>query len=120
MPIPPLSKGCSARGADMGRPNVHAVDRTASIKFHVEYMPFFDGAYDRGGAYWGSPANLWRAVSTEEVWCVSNWDGTSFKHRVELYFRANSRDVVKHRITTPHVGVNASELLGYTNARFFR
>lgn len=119
MPLPKLTKAHSARGADMGRPNVHAVDRTAPIKFYVEYMPFSDGVYDRGGAYWGSPANLWRAVSTEEVWCVSNWDGTPFKHRVELYFRAKDREEAKVKVKAPRLQV-CPDGCGYLNAKFFR
>jgi len=112
MPIPPLTKAYSARGANMGRRDVHAVDKTAKIKFHVAYMPFTDGVYDQGGAYWGSPANLWRAVSTVEVPCVSNWDGTPFTHRVEMYFRIGG-PFRPERVKT-------QVLAHYPNAKFFR
>jgi hypothetical protein len=112
MPIPKLSDAGSERGAQMGRRDVHAIDRTVPIKFHIAYMPFSDGCYDRGGAYWGSPANLWRAVSTEEVACASNWDGSAFPHRVELYFRIGGPYRPER--------LKAQIREAYPNAKFFR
>lgn len=44
-------------GAPMGRCNV-GVRPTDGTKIFDCYVPFIDGAYDKGGAYWGSPANL--------------------------------------------------------------
>ena len=48
-----LSKGCSKYGAQMGRSNVLPDDKDQSIKLHLVYLPFVDGDYDQGGAYWG-------------------------------------------------------------------
>jgi hypothetical protein len=45
-------------GAPMGRRS----DNPASVdgeKLFLRYVPFVDGCYDRGGAYWGMPANLY-------------------------------------------------------------
>lgn len=36
-------------------------------KVFLQRVPFVDGCYDRGGAYWGAPANLWRAYAEQEV-----------------------------------------------------
>ena len=44
-------------GAPMGRSNVGT--RPSKGKVYTRYVPFYDGAYDKGGAYWGSPANLY-------------------------------------------------------------
>lgn len=48
---------CS-RGAPMGR-----LDRQPEEgeRLWLARVPFIDGCYDRGGAYWGAPANLWVA-----------------------------------------------------------
>lgn len=37
-------------------------------RVHLQRVPLFDGGcYDKGGAYWGSPANLWCAWNDEGV-----------------------------------------------------
>ena len=46
----------SKYGAPMGRRS----DKVFG-KVHLERVPFVDGDYDQGGAYWGGPANLWCA-----------------------------------------------------------
>lgn len=61
----PLSEVGSARGAPMGRRDHHADDQDAPIKLIVHHLPFVDGDYDAGGAYWGAGEPLWRAVEPE-------------------------------------------------------
>lgn len=56
-----LSKVNSSRGAPMGRPEHHA-HGCEGIVFELEWVPLVDGAYDVGGAYFGSPDNLYCAV----------------------------------------------------------
>lgn len=51
-----LSNVSSPRGAPMGRPNVGKPP--TDQKIYDSHVPFEDGCYDTGGAYWGSPANL--------------------------------------------------------------
>jgi len=41
-------------GAPMGRNN-----QEVSGKCYLQRLPLLLGVYDRGGAYWGYPANLW-------------------------------------------------------------
>lgn len=72
----PLTEVGSARGAPTGRPCVHG-DYDAALKLVVHHLPFVDGAYDAGGAYWGAGEPLWRAVEVEGD--------------VEFFFRAKDR-----------------------------
>jgi hypothetical protein len=53
-----ITKVDTSRGAPMGRPNVGTKDDT--IRKHVFdcKVPMSDGAYDKGGAYWGLGAEL--------------------------------------------------------------
>lgn len=44
-------------GAPMGRSNT-IPDKKPTERIFDRYVPFIDGAYDRGGTYWGLPANL--------------------------------------------------------------
>lgn len=52
----------------MGRhsDNISVLDG-AGIKFDLERVPLVDGAYDCGGAYWGSPSDLWVARCEDET-----------------------------------------------------
>lgn len=107
----------------MGRPAVHAADRTTSIKFHLVRVPFIDGCYDRGGAYWGLPANLWRVRSAVEVTVeVPSWRETPERamDHVEFFIRADSREDAKFKIHLPDSGLLREPGLGYVNATFFR
>lgn len=74
-------------GAPMGRAStLHPAN---PIKLHLAYVPFIDGAYDQGGAYWGSPANLYVAWGTE--------DGDDGEPS-EFYCRASSREDAKRQV----------------------
>jgi hypothetical protein len=73
-----LENGCSRYGAQMGRRN-EVPDDYAGEKLRMLRLPFVDGCYDRWGAYWGSPAN---------VWCA--W-GESATERVRIFVRGNDR-----------------------------
>lgn len=53
MSVPLLTNVISRRGAPMGRCDTHAADCQEPVKFHLVKVPFVDGCYDRGGAYWG-------------------------------------------------------------------
>lgn len=60
----PLTEVSSARGAPMGRRDTHG-DHDAPIQLVVHHLPFVDGDYDAGGAYWGAGVPLWRAVEPD-------------------------------------------------------
>jgi len=68
----------SPRGAPMGRPS----DPLESFqgKLHLRAVPFVDGDYDKGGAYWGENGT--------PLFCVWNGEGVA-------YFRAPNRSAAK-------------------------
>lgn len=55
---------CS-RGAPMGR-HSFGLD-LEDIKVELERVPMVDGGYDVGGAYWGSPDDLWAYQHTDDT-----------------------------------------------------
>lgn len=69
-------------GARMGRRNIIPADY-AGQKLNLRRVPFVDGAYDPGGAYWGTPANLWCAWGETET------------EKLEVYVRAADRQRAK-------------------------
>ena len=52
--------GCKY-GAPMGRCETLPENPNATGKLQLAHVPFIDGCYDRGGAYWGMPADLYHA-----------------------------------------------------------
>jgi hypothetical protein len=52
-------KACGPRGADMGRPSKVG----EPTRLYLQRVRFVDQCYDRGGAYWGAPADLWCAFA---------------------------------------------------------
>lgn len=58
----PEWRGCSRRGADMGRATM--IGDCAQL--YLQRVRLVDGnCYDTGGAYWGSPADLYCAFSAD-------------------------------------------------------
>ncbi len=55
--------GCSKFGASMGRRSDLATDTKAALM--MRQVPLDDGGYDPGGAYWGTPSNLFCAIDPE-------------------------------------------------------
>ena len=83
-----LSPVNSSRGAPMGRPEQH--NHSASgLTFELEWVPFIDGGYDAGGAYWGAPDNLYCAQADDEA------DGVCF------FLRAASREEAMNSVVKP-------------------
>lgn len=81
----PFQVNVSSRyGAPMGR----RYDKLDAVKgrVHLQSVPFVDGCYDQGGAYWGSPANLWCA-----------W-GESEDEQLVTFLRAPSREAAKSKL----------------------
>lgn len=74
----------SAYGAPMGRRS-----KFITGKVHLQKVPLYDGCYDKGGAYWGSPNDLW---------CAWNNEGAT-------YTRANSRNEAKARFNAELSGL---------------
>ena len=94
----PLHDVSSRYGAPMGRANSHpgnAPQDLAAPKFSLQRIPLDSGGYDRGGAYWGHPSDLY-------------WAGSDCGE-VSIFLRANSRDAAKAHVRELHPG-----------ARFYR
>lgn len=75
----PFPKVNSSRGAPMGRYGDNPANLQGIKRLHARHQGGGDG-YDRGGAYWGSPCDVWA------VW--ARMDGEI----IVAYARANSRD----------------------------
>lgn len=100
MPAPQLPEVGSKYGAPMGRRESVPLDKDLPYKFYLARVPMCSccGAYDKGGAYWGTGTPLYRAFGEHD-------DGND----VELFFRAHSRDNAKQQVRDQ-----------YPNAKFFR
>lgn len=74
-------------GSAMGRRDT--LPASTHPKLKLRRLPFVDQCYDRWGAYWGGPAN---------VWCAWDDEGT------RLFRRADSRAEAKAKIISewPH------------------
>lgn len=90
------TKGYSQYGASMGRGSDLPEDTTAALT--IRKVPIDAGGYDPGGAYWGTPANLY---------CVSDEDGRT------SYQRAASFEAVRAmfpRATWAPATIDASDI----------
>ncbi|MBS1722489.1 MAG: hypothetical protein JSS66_05720 [Armatimonadetes bacterium] len=77
---------CS-RGAPMGR----STDKEGiEHPLYLQRVTFVDYCYDRGGAYWGLPQNLW---------CAFNEEGT------RLFTRASTRHEAAENLRANHDGI---------------
>jgi hypothetical protein len=81
-----LSKACSARGADMGRPNRLPQDVNAPIKLRMERLKWVDQDYDENGAYWG------HGTGDTNVYCAWNEAG------VRIFTRGWHRESAKQGV----------------------
>lgn len=73
-------------GSIMGRRSVLPSDPAKPIKLKMERLRFVDGCYDKGGAYWGAPENVWCAYGEDE------------EHEVVVTCRAASREEAKKKV----------------------
>lgn len=63
-PTPPFRVKVSSRfGAPMGRGTT--LPKETTEKLYLQRVPFVDGDYDPGGAYWGGGQPLWCAWDSE-------------------------------------------------------
>lgn len=101
-----LSNGCSKYGADMGRRSFHS-DVKCARKFKLERICGAYQAYDNGGAYWGTGANIGAVyMATADDTSTDLADEST---AVEWYLRATSREHAKAQIVARYPG-----------ARFYR
>ena len=73
------------------------------FKLHLQKVDLIDGVYDRGGAYWGSPSDLYVA------YCHAWISGIDREFELRYFVRAGSREDAKKLV-----------LLEYPNAKFYR
>lgn len=116
----PLPKVSSKYGSPMGR----AGDNPDSDYTGLVYLePILDpcpnacGAYDYGGAYWGTGGNVWRCVASEEFdGAESHWE-TFFRgpssldsdDRIEAAARESGWDSARFEILEPLGGCKADD-----------
>lgn len=75
----PFSEVSSRYGSPMGRRGDNAANLKGAKRLHALHQGGGDG-YDKGGAYWGTPSNVWG------VW------GWIDSRPCVTYVRANSRN----------------------------
>lgn len=80
-------------GSQMGRQNRIPTENNLPVKMFLQRLDFVDGAYDKGGAYWGSPANIYQARSVD-VFAF----GDSL-HTIEVFVRADTREEAKRKVS---------------------
>lgn len=85
-----LSHVSGQYGAPMGRREVHG-DRETAYNVVIRKVDLDQGGYDIGGAYWGTPNNLWRYFA-DAVW---NADTQTDSEGIEHFTRAADYEAVK-------------------------
>lgn len=83
-------------GTQSGRRNSLYPYTNSDIKLHLQHLPLVDGCYDKWGAYWGGPDNLYCA-----------WNDLLNTY---IFIRATHRDHAKQTIRHQF----------YKNAVFYR
>lgn len=84
-------------GSQMGRRNVLPEDTQAGCKLHLTKLPLIDGCYDRAGAYWGAPSNLWIAYTAHHVYSPVQCE-TQLIPSLMVFVRADNREVAKQLV----------------------
>lgn len=85
----PANKGCSSRGAQMGRRNQR---QGHPERLHLQRVQFVDGDYDTGGAYWGGGRD------TLPLWCAFSPDDTTNEEPIMIFVRARNREEAKIKV----------------------
>lgn len=97
-------------GAQMGRRAYRPSEPNLVVKLRLVRLPFVDGCYDRRGAYWGCPQNVWCATNRVDAQCGYRADGADGAGQlVEVFVRADDR-----------VEAKANVRLVLTGAQFYR
>lgn len=77
------------RGAKMGRRDTLPEDLNVPVNLHFVRLPWVDGDYDPGGAYWG------RGLGNENIYWAF---GLGEFHGVEIFVRAPNHTVAKEAV----------------------
>ena len=82
----PFQQNVSSKfGAPMGRESDDLSDFRGKV--HLRYVPFVDGDYDAGGAYWGG------GMYTLPLYCL--WDDEGHVHYLRAATRDNAKGIVR-------------------------
>ncbi len=92
------TKGCSQYGASMGRGSDLPTDVRATLT--IRKVPLDEGGYDPGGAYWGTPSDLYLVESTE--------DNRTRYHRAKSV--GDVRAAYPHAVWSSHAEVSDSDI----------
>lgn len=82
----PANKGYSGWGAQMGRRDQK---EGRPERLCLQRLRLHDGAYDSGGAYWGSGTSLW---------CAFSPDGSENEYMIRVFVRARTREEAKQLV----------------------
>lgn len=83
-----LPKVDCSRGAPMGRPDIEPERDPPRVV--IARVPLtVDGAYDAGGAYWGSG---------QPLWCVHNHGAFELEEEIVFFYRADTKDDVREYV----------------------
>ncbi len=89
-PRPKLENVSSRYGAQMGRKDILPDDRQGEYMFFLQRLPWVDGDYDPGGAYWGcSDPN--ESIFWAEAPPGENTDGARMFIRAKTFIDAKNK-----------------------------
>lgn len=77
-------------GSQMGRRNVLPEDCNLQCELRLIRLPFVDQRYDRWGAYWGSPANIWTSCRVKRGWTIEEASTLPTQTKISLYRRTGA------------------------------
>jgi hypothetical protein len=103
-----VSRVDCARGAPMGRQAQHSTNQFGVFKFRLQHLPLADGGYDKGGAYWGYPDNVYIARCDDPL-------GEQFA--IEFFVRAEQTAQYGYNVRE---AAKAAVRIVYPNATFYR
>ena len=90
----------SRRGAPMGRaewmPEEGAADLTGRLQ--LRRLRFVDYCYDEGGAYFGTPANVFHAEGEVSGMTRDTWSGEDRGSCIRVFVRADTRQAAKAEV----------------------
>jgi len=105
----PITDMSCKYGAPMGRRDdlkeLYDVAQPDSIKVHLQHVPFVDGCYDQGGAYWGYPANLYAAWAYCEIEDLAESDADMYGCRYDGFVRADNHADAKKQLAAMYPGI---------------
>lgn len=85
----PFTEVSSRYGAPMGRRGDNPANLQGMRRLHARHQGGYGDGYDKGGAYWGLPSNVWGVWGWLDGWPVC------------VYVRAASRSDAISKVKNP-------------------